>query len=120
MYNAIPPQFDAGLVEVVDDCLGGFYRFQPVFFTGDTRIAFRHNTVELVEYLHVGIYRKLAPFQPQQDTPLTGAYLAGALIAGSTVYQRHVTPLLVVPELFQQAGFAFWKCMVERFAELFT
>ena len=107
MHHTIPPQFDAGLVEVVDDCLGGFYRFQPVFLTDDTRITFRHNTVELVEYLHVGIYRKLAPLQPQQDTSLSGADLAGALVAGSTAYQRHVTPLLVVPELFYQAGFAF-------------
>ena len=118
MYHAVPPKFDARLIEIVDDCLGRFHRLQLVFLTGGTRIAFCHDPVEFIEYLHVGIYRKLAPSQPQQDTSLTGTDLTGALVTGSTADQRHVTPFFVILELFHQTGLALRKCMVEGPAKL--
>jgi len=64
--DAIPPQFDTGLVQVIDNRLGRCNQLQLIFFTDGTCVPLFYNTVELFEYLLVGIYWEFASLQLQQ------------------------------------------------------
>ncbi|WP_244267568.1 hypothetical protein [Bacteroides oleiciplenus] len=102
MNSGIPPQLDAGLVEVIVHRLRRLNPVQSPYF----RLP-----VVLFKYLHIGVYRKPAALQLQQQPPFARTDLAGGLVARIAIHKHLITIAFVCIVFLQQARYAPGQCV---------